>query len=891
MEPLFDLVRALGVRLRTLLRPDRAWHELDEEIRFHIEMEAERLRAEGVSPREARRQAMVRFGGIERHKQRTREARGSALAEDAMQDLKYGLRMILKNPVFSAVAITTLAIGIGANTAIYTVVEAVLLEPLPFEEPDELTLLWTHNEEQNQTKYMVSPLDFDDWRNQNNTFESMAAYWPSTGTVTEVGGDPTRIRQVFTTENFFQVLGASASYGRTFTPDEGPGSTPVAILSEGFWQRRFGADPSVIGQTLTIDNSPVQIVGVISTGQTFPSGTDVWTQMTWPMQIQSRYARWMSAIGRLDEGTELDAARTDMVSLSSRIAAENPDTNRGWTVTMSSLHDEMVGDTRTALIVLLSATGLVLLIACANVANLLLSRSEVRSREIAVRVAFGAGRARLVRQLLTESLVLAGAGALLGIALGQVSLRGLLSVAPDTLPRENAITMDGTVLGVVVVASLVTGLLFGLAPIVRLLRSDVHTTIRDGARSTSGVGGHRIQNGFVVAQLAMALMLVVGAGLLVQSFSNLRSVDTGFQATDVLTFELDLNTTVAETDDDVINFYDQLRNRLVQLPGVNAVGDASTLPLGEALDYTQPFQLVDRAAAAETETRAAIRPVSPGFFEAMRTPVVAGSVFDETYRKPEPGGNGVAVVNEAFVRSFYGGEDPLNDRVAQIGFRFGPLGAIHMSEAEIIGVVSDVKYEGLRSDPSPAIYVSGLQSSIRRRTLTVRTDNDPGGILALVRREVSAINPSVPLTNVRTMETVLSDAQSRDRFSTLLLTVFGLVALLLASVGVYGVLAYAVEQRRGEVGIRMALGAAAGDVRAMVLADGVKLVAVGLVLGLAGALALSGVLASQLFGVSPREPVIYGSVAGILLVVGLVASFVPAWRATRVDPVVAMKAE
>ncbi|MBT8488099.1 MAG: ABC transporter permease, partial [Gemmatimonadetes bacterium] len=774
---------------------------------------------------------------------------------------------------------------------IYTVVEAVLLEPLPFEEPDELTLLWTHNEEQNQSKYMVSPLDFDDWRTQNNTFEAMAAWWPTTGTVTEVGGDPSRIRQVFTTEDYFDVLGATALLGRTFTPDEGPGSTPVAILSEGYWQRRFGGDRSVIGRTLTIDGSPVEIVGVIPTDQTFPVGTEVWTQMTWPMQIQSRAARWMSAMGRIQGGTDLEAARADMAGLASRLEAEHPDTNRGWTVTAAPLQDELVGDTGTALLLLLSATGLVLLIACANVANLLLSRSEVRAREIAVRVAFGAGRSRLVRQLLTESLVLAGAGALLGIGLGYVSLRGLLALAPDTLPRESTISMDGTVLAVVLGASLLTGLLFGLAPIVRLLKSDVHTTIRDGARSTSSVGGHRLQNSFVVAQLAMALMLVVGAGLLVQSFSNIRSVDTGFQVSDVLTFELDLNTTVAEGDDDVILFYDQLRQQLGELPGVYAVGDASSLPLGESLDYTQEFQLLDYETPAEIETRATLRPVSPGFFEAMRTPLVAGRLFDDTQRRPDAGELGVAVVNEAFVRTFYGSEDPLNDRVGNLGYRFGPLGAIHLSTAEIIGVVEDMKYAGLRTDPLPAIYVSGLQSSIRRRTVTVRTDGNAGGLLPAVRREVTSLHPTVALTNVQTMETVLADAQSGDRFSTLLLSLFGLVALLLASVGVYGVLAYAVEQRRGEVGIRMALGAAAADVRGMVLADGVRLVAVGLVLGLAGAFALSGVLASQLFGVSPRDPAIYASVAGILLVVGLVASFVPAWRATRVDPVVAMKAE
>jgi putative ABC transport system permease protein len=796
--------------------------------------------------------------------------------------------MILKNPVFSAVAVVTLALGIGANTAIFTVVEAVLLEPLPFPEPEELTLLWTENEPLNQSKYMVSPMDFDDWRNLNATFESMAAYWPTTGTITEVGSEPTRARVVYTTEDFFDVVGATTVLGRTYTPDEGPGGTVVAILSHGFWQRRFGGDSSVIGRVVTLDGNPVEVVGVVRSEQTFPDDAELWLNMTWGMQIQSRYARWMSVVGRLEDGTELETARADMVGLAGRIAAENPETNRGWTVTMARLHDELVGDTRSALLVLLAATGLILLIACANVANLLLSRSEVRTREIAVRVAFGAGRARLVRQLITESLLLAGVGAAFGLALAQLGVRGLVAIAPVTLPREETIALDGTILGVVLVVSILTGVLFGLAPIARLIRSDVHSTIRDGARATSGLGAHKLQNGFVVAQLAMALVLVVGAGLLVQSFENLRSVDAGFEAESVLTAELDLSTSVAPTDDDVILFYQQLQGRIGELPGVLAVGDASTLPLGEALDYNQPFQLVDREGTSELETRAFIRPVSPGFFEAMRTPVVSGRGFEAFDHRQAPG---VIVVNEAFVESYFDGEDPLNERVSGVGFRFGPLGAVHFSEGEIVGVVRDMRYENLRSGAVPAIYVSGLQSSIRRRTLTIRSASDAGALLPAVRNELSGLNPSVALTNVQTMETVLAGAQSRDRFSTLLLTMFGVVALILASVGVYGVLAYAVEQRRSEVGIRMALGAGRGDVRRMVLRDGARLVVLGLAIGTAGALGLSSVLASQLFEVSPRDPVVFVSVALILLAVGLLASFVPAWRATRVSPVIAMRAD
>ena len=545
MQILTDLLRALRLRARALLRRGVAEDELGEELRFHIEMEAARLEREGLTPEEARRTALVLFGGVERFKEQTRDAWGTRIVEDTMQDLKYGLRMIVKNPVFSAVAIITLALGIGANTAIYTVVESVLLEPLPFEEPDELTLLWTRNDEQNQDKYMVSPMDFDDWRNMNRTFESMAASWPTTGTITEVGGDPTGVRVVYTTENFFGLLGATTLAGRTFAADEGPESTPVVILGHGFWERRFGADPSIVGRTITLDGDPLEVIGIVRPEHTFPAEADLWINMTWAMQIQSRYARWMSAVGRLRDDTELTTARSDLVALAARIESENPDSNRGWTVTMAGLHDEMVGDTRTALIVLLSATGLILLIACANVANLLLSRSEVRAREIAVRVAFGADRPRLVRQLITESLVLAGAGAALGLLIAKLSVGALLSLAPVTLPRERSITLDGSILLVVVIVSLLTGVLFGLAPIWRLLRGDVHSTLRDGARSTTGLGGHRLQNAFVVGQLAMAMMLVVGAGLLVQSFANIRAIDTGFQPSGVLTFELDLATSVA----------------------------------------------------------------------------------------------------------------------------------------------------------------------------------------------------------------------------------------------------------------------------------------------------------------------------------------------------------
>jgi predicted permease len=812
-----------------------------------------------------------------------------------MQDIKYATRMLLKNPVFSGVAVLTLALGIGAITAIYTVVEAVLLEPLPFDDPDELTILWTRNEDLGQDKYMVSPLDFGDWRTMNATFESMAAFWPSTGTVTEAEGDPTRVRIVYTTENFFDMLGATPLHGRVFHPDDGPGSPSVVLLSEGFWMRRFGGDPSVVGRSITLEggnsqSGPIDVIGVVRQEHTYPAGTDVYLNMTWPMTIQSRQARWMSAVGRLAEGGSLDAARADLVGVAGRIEQASPETNRGWTVTMARLQDELVGDTRTALLVLLGATGLILLIACANVANLLLSRSESRGREIAVRVAFGAGRGRLVRQLVTESLILAVAGAAAGLALAWYGMRGLLDLAPVTLPRSEAIGLDGTVLAAVALACVLTGVLFGLAPILRLLRTEVHDSIRDGARSTAGPARRRVQSVFVIAQFAMAMMLVVGAGLLLRSFDNIRAVDPGFSPEGVLAVALDVPVSIASTNQEVIDFYEELERRIAELPGVAAVGDATTLPLGEQLDYLLPVPFIDREIATELDPRAYLRPVSPGYFEAMRTPIVGGRDFTTQDRVGEPG---VVVVNETLARMFFPGEDPLGQKIGDMRTCFGPLGCVHIAgaitESEIVGVVEDMKYDGLRVGAVPALYFSGLQSSVKRRTITVRSSGAVAPLLAGIRGELAQMNPSLALTNIRTMDDVVAGAQSRERFSALLLSLFGAVALILASVGVYGVLSQAVAQRRGEVGIRMALGADSDRVRRMVLGDGLRLVAIGLGVGTIGAVALSGLLSSQLFGVNPRDPSVYVPVVLTLLAVGLLASFMPAWRATRVDPVIAMR--
>ncbi len=812
---------------------------------------------------------------------------GLQTVEDLVQDIKYGLRIIFKSPLFSGIAVLTLALGIGAITAIYSVVDAVLMEPLPFEEPDEIVLLWTQNRDEGQERYFVSPMDFGDWREMSTTFAGLAAFWPTPEAVTQDDGSPARVTSVYTTENFFDVVGAVPLLGRVFGPENGPGSEGVAVLSQGVWEARFGADPSIVGKTINMDGDPIEVIGVVRGEHTFPEQADIWINMTWPMSIQNRYARWMSAVGRLEKGVPLERAQADMSTVAARLGETYPP-DAGWGVTMQYLTEEVVGDTRAALWILLGSTGLILLIACANVANLLLSRAEVRSREMAVRTAFGAGRGRIAKQLLVESMVLATMGSVLGLALAWAGIRALGSVAPASLPRTAEVSLDPTVLLVTLAATVLTGFLFGLAPIARILKGDMFSAIREGARGTRSASKVRLQSTFVVGQMALALVLVVGAGLLIRSFASLRSIDTGFQTGGVLTFELDLSTDQAETDQDVYGFYQALLGRLADAPGVVTAGASSSLPLGERVDYNTIFGIADYPTEDPEELRANFRQVTPDFFEAMRTPLIRGRGF--TALDVEDGA-GVAVINEAMAARYWPDSDPIGQRLQHQGYRWGPLGAVLVDESEIVGIVSDIKYDGLKSRPQPSIYHNYLQAPTRRMNVTLRSSGDPAALVPVARQALAEIDPSMPLGTVQTMQDVMNTAMSRDRFSMLLLTLFGLVALALASIGVYGVLAYAVEQRRAEVGIRMALGASASDVRGIVLLEGARLTLLGLALGLLVALGGAGVIASQLYAVSPRDPKVFLGVAGVLAVTGLVASYLPARKATRVDPVVAMRSD
>lgn len=807
-----------------------------------------------------------------------------------LQDVKYSLRSLRSAPGFLAVAVLTLALGIGAVTAIFSVVHAVLLQPLPYDNPDELVVLWSRNPEQGQERYFVSPQDFHSWRTQSSAFEQMAGFWPTHHTLTSPDHEAERLRSTMVSGEFFDLLGARPFRGRTLRrEDEGEDAGFVVVLSHSLWRNRLNGDETIVGRALTLDGASYEVVGVTEPGFELPEGTELWMNMPWDMAtVQSRYARWMTVIGRLGPDATVQDARADMEVVTARLAQAYPSTNEGWSATMAPLHQATVGDADTALIVLLGATGLILLIACANVANLQLSRAETRQREVAVRSALGADRGRIGRQLLTESTVLAGLGAAFGLLAAWASVRLLVALSPADLPRIEQVGINGAVLLFASTSTIATGILFGLAPALRLARTDMTETL-EGAKSSASSGRLRLRNALVVVEVALAVMLVTGAGLLIRSFGNLRAFDPGFNAGGVLTLMLDLPGGSYGDDAQVANFYQRLEERLAAIPGVQGASVTSTLPLDESVDYYASFTIVDREPPPPGEQHQAyFRQVGHDFFRVMGMQLRAGRAFTEADRADAPG---VVIINETLARQYWPDGNPLGERLTDTYDRFGPLGVMLHDEVEIVGVVEDVRYVGLRESPQPSLYFPYRQAPFRRMTVVVRTGDDPQALASSIRAGVRGLDADLPVTRVATMEQVLGRSVAQDRFSTLLLLLFGASALLLAAVGIYGVLSYNVEQRTRELGIRMALGAAGSEVRGLVLRQALVMIGLGISAGLVAALALSRVLESQLFGVGARDPLTFAGVAVLLATIAFAASYLPARRATSVDPVVALRNE
>jgi putative ABC transport system permease protein len=805
------------------------------------------------------------------------------------QDIRYAARTLRKNAGFTLVAVAALALGIGANTAIFSVVNAVLLRPLPFEEPGRIVYLTGRAGADGAPTRVFSYPNFLDVKSQARVFEHAAAYGRAQQFLTE-GDEPERVQGAYVSAEMFPLLGVGPALGRAFTADEDqPGAPRVVVLGHGLWERRFGSDPSVVGREVQFASGPATVVGVMPRGFKFPveeRQTEFWMAFARNVpagQLSNRGAVFLEVVARLAPGVTHEQARAEADVLARRLAEQHPADNTGLGIVVTPLHESLVGETRTALLILLGAVGLVLLIACANVANLLLARAASRQKEIAVRTALGASRLRIVRQLLTESLLLALAGGALGLLLALWGVDLLAAASPADIPRVGEIGLDPWVLLFTLGTSLVTGVVFGLVPAWQASKAEVHDALKEGGRGSTEGGRGRVRAVLVVSEVALSLVLLVGAGLLLRSFAQLLDVSPGFESRNLLAADVAFGTTYKE-DAQRVAFVREALARASAAPGVRAVGAVDPLPLGG--NFTAySFEVEGRTPARPgEEPDAQHRVVTPDYFRAMAIPVRRGRVFAERDDARAPF---VVVVNETFVRRYFGGEEPLGRRLR---FDTGG-GATDNPLVEIVGVVGDVRHAGLEAPPDPEMYVPFAQSPRARMSFVARTEADPLAAAPALRAALRQLDARQPVYNVRPMEQLLSQSVARRRFNLALLALFASVALALAAVGIYGVMAYTVEQRRHEIGIRLALGAQARDVFRLVVGQGMGLALAGIGLGLVAALAATRLMSSLLYGVSAADPLTYAGIALLLAGVAFAACYLPARRASRVDPMDALRQE
>ena len=802
-------------------------------------------------------------------------------------DVRYGARMLVRSPGFTAVAVLALALGIGANTAIFSVVKAVLLNPLPYPDSDRLVWIRETNPASGILDEPASAPNFNDWRTQSQSFEALAAFSGAAMTLTGEG-EPERLTGVATSANFFQVLGVAPALGRGFSPEEeAAGKNRVVVISHGLWQRHFGARPEAIGRTLTLNGNPHTVVGVAPPdfknpvrGQRAP---ELWVPIAFNFEPTQRRSDYLSVVGRLKPGTTIEQARADLGAVAARLAQEYPATNTGWGVKVVPLHERVVGDVRPALWVLMGVVGFLLLIACANVANLLLARSAARRQEIAVRSALGARRGRLVRQFLTESLMLSVVGGGLGLLLAAWGVELLVALSPGNIPRLDEVGLDSRVLLFTSAVSVATGVLFGLLPALQASKTDLSESLKEGGGrgSTAGRGAGRLRNSLVVSEIAITVVLLAGAGLMIRSFLSIQSVDPGFRPERILTFNFGLPSAKYREDPQLTAFFEQFVARAAQLHGVERAALASALPLAGGADVLA-FSIEGRPAPPpEVVQDAEFTSITPDYFDVMGIPLVRGRKFTERDREGAPE---VVIVNETMARRYWPNEDPLGKRIN--------LGNPEQSPwRTVVGVIGDVRRGGLDKEPYPQMHAPLAQAPYNTVAFVARTSGDPLALVPAVRRELAEQDRDLPLSSVRTMEQVLADSVARRRFQMLLIASFASIGLLLAGVGIYGVISYSVAQRRHEIGVRMALGARAPDILRLVVGQGLGLALAGVGVGLLAAFALTRVLASMLYGVSTTDPVTFVGVALLLAGVALLASYIPARRATKVDPMVALRYE
>jgi len=880
-------LRGWLMRLFGLFDRGRREREFAEELESHLALHIEDNLRAGMSPEEARRRAFIKLGGVTQTTELHREQRGLPMLETLLQDLRFGARMLRKNPGFSFIAILTLALGIGANTAIFSLVNAVLLRPLPYASPEQLLML---RERLAGRDLPVSYLNFTDWREQNSVFESLAAVRQRESFNFIGAGEPERLQGRLVSANFLATLGVRPFVGRDFlAADDRSGAGATVILSYAFWQRRFGAAASVIGQSITLNQASFTVIGVTPPDFQFGAEADV----TVPLGLSAARFRLrgkdpgLLAVARLKSNVSLAQAEAEMQTITTRLAQQYPDSNAGRSVRMEALRESLIGNARLPLLLLFGAVGLVLLIACANVANLLLVRATARGKELAIRAALGASRRRLMRQLLTESLLLAAAGGAAGLLLAfwgtsfiVAQLQPLLATG---IPRLREAGVDLPALGFTLAASLLTGVLCGLAPALQFPQQSLSGALKENERGTSGHRS-RLRSGLVVAEVALTLTLLLGAGLLIRSFQRLLQVDPGYDARGLLTMLLPVNVGAAEGSK-LATFFDELQQRVQSLPGVTATAVSNGLPIAGA--NQPPFFIEGRRPEAGREPGGVMYIVSPAYFQTLGIQLLKGRGFSEQDTRES---RLVAVIDEALARQHFQDQDPIGQRLA--------LAVPGTSSYEIVGVVRHVEHFSLDGQAPVAaqFYLNFNQIPLPMLTQTVifllvRGAGDPLSLAAPVRRQIAALNPTQTVFNLQTMEQVVAQSIVRQRFSMLLLGVFAGVALLLASVGLYGLMSQTVTARQRELGIRLALGAQSRDVLRLVIGQGMKLVLLGAGLGLLGALVLTRQLKTLLFGVSATDLGTFALVTLLLLLVALLACWIPARRATRVDPLIALRCE
>jgi len=878
--PLENWLYTVPLRLRSLFRRKRVEAELDEEMRYHLQRQTEVNIAAGMSEAEARYASLRAMHGLEQQKERCRDARRVRVIEDLWHDFRFGLRMLIKNPVFTIVIVLTLALGIGANTAIFSIVNAVLLRPFPFDAPERLVIL--RESVAAGEGFSPSYPNYVDWRAQNTVCSSMAAVRTDESFNFTDAGDPERLQGRLVTSEFFSTLGIKPLVGRDFLADEDrQGATPTAILSYGFWERRFGGDRNILGKQLTLNNQSFTVIGVTPPDFQFGREADV----TVPVGLQAERFKLrgkdpgVDVVARLKSHVSEQQAETQLNLIEARLEQQYPESNKGRHVLLTPLYESFVGDARQPLLMLQGAVGFVLLIVCANVANLLLVRGAARQKEMAVRVALGASRIRLIRQLLTESVLLAAFGTTLGILLALGVTSFIASEMPNSIPRSRDANVDAWVLVFTFAVSLLTAVLFGLVPALQASRPKLTLGLKEGQRGSSG-SRQRLSRVLVVSEVALTLALLVGAGLLIQSFRRVLQVNPGFNAQNLLTMQLSVNNSDGQH---VANFFKQLLENVRHLPSVKSVAVSDGLPFDEA---NYPAFIIE-GRPLQKKPSGLRYSVSPDYFQTMGIGLIRGRLFGpEDTRDSQP----VVIINDILAQRYFPSEDPLGKRLKQ---------SPDSPSLEIVGIVQHAEHYKLEAQRAQNQFylnfnqtpLQSLPNSVGYMNLLVRTEVEPLGLAAAVRAQVAALNKDQPVFNVRTMKEILAQSVAARRFSLLLLTFFASVALGLASLGIYGLMSYEVAQRKREIGVRMALGAQATDVLKLVIGQGMKLAFLGVALGLVASVALTRTMKSLLFGVSATDPLTFAALALLLITVSLLACFIPARRAAKVDSVIALRSE